>query len=205
MFCEPCDARLTFRAAETHLIGDVRVTTPHVFSGAVRHALHELKFRGNTPLARPLGEALGFALGNVPAGRVWLVPVPLHWRRRWVRGHDQAAALALVAARARPGFRARRVLRRRRPTTSQVGLGSEARGANVRNAFAVRWRYREALAGARVVVVDDVATTGATLKAARDALLRVGVRAVTLAAVAAVLPGSVALARELGDDVSAER
>lgn len=202
--CPDCGNALTAVGTHTERLGDIDVVAPFRFDGVPRQALHELKFRGNTPLAIPLGTALGRVLFELPAGEHLLVPVPLHWRRRWSRGHDQAAGLARVAARARPGFRVRHALRRCHSTAPQVGLGREARKANLAAAFAVRYRHRAVVRGARVVLLDDVVTTGATLLAARAALLTAGAAEVVLAAAAVVLPGSVALARELGDDVAAE-
>jgi predicted amidophosphoribosyltransferase len=85
-----------------------------------------------------------------------------------------------------------------------VGLGREDRARNVAAAFAVKRRWRQAIEGKRTVVVDDVATTGATLAAAREALLRVGAAEVVLAAVAVAEPRSVALGGEFGHDVPAQ-
>lgn len=108
------------------------------------------------------------ARGSQPAPL--LVPVPLHPRRLVERGYNQAALLA--AALRRPlGLRTKMTgLTRERRTAVQAGLGAEARSANMRGAF----RARPALRGARVILVDDVATTGSTLAACCEALHAVG-------------------------------
>lgn len=103
-----------------------------------------------------------------------LVPVPLHSVRRRERGFDQARLLADALGR-RTGRPVVDALRRRRPTPSQVGLGRAARAANVRDAFGSTLR----LGGERVGLVDDVATSGATLVASATSLLEAGAGRVT--------------------------
>jgi ComF family protein len=154
------------------------------YAGVARVLVRELKFRGATGVAAPLGAALGAALADLPAGPIGIVPVPLHWRRRWQRGHNQSAALARVVAAARPGFRLLAALRKTRATPPQVGLDGSRRRHNVRGTFAIPRRYARRVRGARLVVVDDVATTAATLRSAGDCLVAAGAAEVTLAAVA---------------------
>jgi predicted amidophosphoribosyltransferase len=110
-----------------------------------------------------------------------VVPVPLHWRRRWARGYNQAERIArpLAGLLGAPCVEA---LRRRRATPPQVGLDRERRLANPRRAFAPRrvrpWPGRPDRdpdrRGLRAVLVDDVVTPGATLPAAAEALRRAG-------------------------------
>jgi ComF family protein len=175
------------------------------YEGVVRSAIHQLKFRGIRPLAGLLGGALAAALADLPPGPTLVVPVPLHWRRRWSRGHNQSVALARTVAAARPGFRYLPVLRKRRATPAQTGLDARVRRANVSGVFAVRRSHTVAVCAAQIIVVDDVVTTGATLEAARRCLLRAGAAAVTAAAVAAAPPPGAAsgLRRgELGHDIA---
>lgn len=138
------------------------------------------------------GRVSSAAVGREPApaapeaARRWdlVVPVPLHWRRRWLRGFNQAERIARPLAR-RLGIPFRSALRRRRPTRRQARLARAARLANPAGAFIAG--RGEGVATARVLLVDDVATTGATLDAAARALLEAGAAGVT-AAVAARTP-----------------
>lgn len=100
-----------------------------------------------------------------------LVPVPLHWLRRWRRGFNQAEVLARAVGRRHGLPVLRRALRRVRATPPQQG-GPEARRTNVREAFAVTVPVR--VEGRRLLLVDDVFTTGATANACAGALLRAG-------------------------------
>jgi ComF family protein len=113
--------------------------------------------------------------------------VPLHWRRLFARRYNQAALLALGLARLSGKPAIPDLLRRRRATASQGHLGALARERNVAGAFAVNPARRGALAGARVLLVDDVVTTGATVAACCRVLRREGAAAVDVLAVARVV------------------
>jgi ComF family protein len=115
----------------------------------------------------------------------FLVPVPLHDVRLRERGFNQAAALARYAGRLLEIPLMAHALCRTRDTPSQTALGVEARALNVRDAFAIYGRRAARLAGVdHVALIDDVMTTGSTLREARAALLAGGVRRVDLWAVA---------------------
>ncbi|MBP6630004.1 MAG: ComF family protein [Kofleriaceae bacterium] len=150
------------------------ITAPWRYGGPLADALQRLKFAGQAWVARGLAPAVGpFLDAVVEAGAIdVIVPVPLHWWRRTRRGFDQAA---LLAAAARPPAPVRpAMLRRVRPTRPQLELGRAARANNLVGAFVVPRRHRAALAGRRVLLVDDVVTTGATMAAAATALRRAG-------------------------------
>jgi ComF family protein len=156
----------------------------------MREAIHALKYGGRPVVATPLGRLLAdLAPGVVPAPPAeWaegLVPVPLHRARLAERGFNQAELLAApCAARWRlPVFG--RVLVRTRPTPPQTDLDAAARRANVRNAFAVP-RPAE-VRGRRLLLVDDVLTTGATADAAAQALRAAGAAAVGVLTLARVV------------------
>jgi ComF family protein len=157
----------------------------------LRDLVHAIKFDHRRSLATPLGTMLRPAAADVLTDADALVPVPLHPWRLWRRGFNQAEDLARALSDHRvPVLRA---LRRARATQPQSALHANARRANVSGAFRVNawtargeasWQSR--LAGATLVLVDDVTTTGATLGEAARVLLAAGareVRAVTLARV----------------------
>ncbi|MBP1633821.1 MAG: phosphoribosyltransferase [Acidobacteria bacterium] len=158
------------------------------YAGALRQLIHAMKYDGREGLAAPLAALMRQRGAEALDGAAVLVPVPLHWRRRWRRGFNQAEALA-----ARLGLPVRAALVRSRATSPQFGLPAGRRDDNVRGAFrpARRRRARQAVRGAVVVLVDDVATTGATLRACAEVLKGMGareVRALTAARAASRRP-----------------
>lgn len=120
-----------------------------------------------------------------------VAPVPLHWTRLFRRRFNQAAEIARHLGRgAGPTFEPRALVRKRR-TPTQAGLGHSGRARNVRGAFKVAASMRGHLAGKRVLLVDDVMTTGATVAACARALTRAsaaGVDVLTLARVVRATP-----------------
>ncbi|MFN8629612.1 MAG: ComF family protein [Chloroflexota bacterium] len=150
------------------------------FAGAVRHALHALKYAGERRLAVPLGEAVAARWAGSGGGGDLLVPVPVHATRRRERGYDQAELIAAVAAR-RLRLPMLPAVERTRATTAQYHLDRRHRAANVATAFSVRPDVAPRVRGRHIVLVDDVVTTGATLGASARALLDAG--AISVAAV----------------------
>jgi ComF family protein len=115
------------------------------------------------------------------AGFDVIVPMPLHWFKQWQRGFNQADLLAREIGR-KWGVPVRHVIRRRRATSPQAGLTNAKRRANVRGAFRVA--RGKPLQGMRVLLVDDVVTTGATASACARVLKRAGAAHVALLALA---------------------
>ena len=158
-----------------------------VYTAELRELIQLFKFSGAEGIGIQLGRRLGALLNSDPDyARAELVTwVPLHWRRRRARGFDQAQVVAREVARALRLPLARAALRRVRNTPAQTGLGGRERRQNLRDAFVVRERR---LRGARrLILVDDVWTTGSTLSECARTLRRAGVRKIYLATVARVL------------------
>lgn len=132
--------------------------------------MHLFKYGGVRTLSKPFGVCMSLALPREQAFDA-VVPAPLHWFRQWRRGYNQAELLAREVSR-RTGVPLIRALRRRRATRTQAGLTGAKRRANVAGAFAVR--QRAFVKGKRVLLVDDVLTTGATVNACAAALKRAG-------------------------------
>ena len=149
------------------------------YEGTLRELIHLFKYSRIQTLARPLGNLLAKALPREQNFDV-IVPMPLHWRKRWQRGFNQAELLAREISR-RTHIPVRRLLRRVRNTSAQAGLTNAKRRLNVSGAFRAKDRSLE---GKRVLLVDDVLTTGATGAACARALKNAGARQVTLLTVA---------------------
>ena len=151
------------------------------YDGLLREAVLQAKHPAGEDLAELLALLL---LAERPAILSWgisaVVPIPMHWRRRWRRGTNAAAAMADQLAR-RLGAPLRHALARSSLTPLQRSLPAASRPANVAASFRIR---APRVSGQAVLLVDDVATTGATLAAATRLLLEAGVP-VVYAAVAA--------------------
>jgi ComF family protein len=152
------------------------------YEGTLRELIHLFKYRGMKPLAGPLSAYLSGALPRDQRFDV-VVPMPLHWRRRWRRGFNQAELLARRVARS-CGIPLKNAVRRIRSTETQAGLSNAKRRDNVAGAF--RLKNPRAVQGRHVLLIDDVMTTGATASACALALKRGGAASVTLLALARV-------------------
>ncbi len=151
----------------------------------MRSALHRLKYRRNMAL----GEALARPLADFALAQNWPVdfvaPVPLGRRRLKERGYNQVALIAWPLSVFAGWQYLPAAIRRVRDTASQVGLPAEARRENVRAAFRADDRQ---VRGKVALIVDDVATTGATLSACAQAFLEAGARSVLALTLARALP-----------------
>jgi ComF family protein len=149
-----------------------RIVSAWRFGGQLAIAIRRLKFSGRTHVARAVAPLWSPLVAAATDGDALVVPVPLHWRRRFMRGFDQAWHLALHAcadAGLGPPIPA---LRRIRAGAPQSTLDQAHRRHNLRDAFAVR--MPEAVRGRAVVLVDDVVTTGATIASAARSLFAAG-------------------------------
>jgi ComF family protein len=106
-----------------------------------------------------------------------IVPMPLHWVRRWSRGFNQAELLAQAIAR-QTGLPVRELVRRKRSTAAQAGLTNQGRRTNVTGAFGLS--KRTDARGLKLLLIDDVFTTGATAGACAQVLKRAGAERVAV-------------------------
>lgn len=150
------------------------------YEGTLRKLIQEFKYGRITTLAAPLGRMLTDA---VPRERAFdlIVPMPMHWRRRWSRGFNQAELLARVVSRSLR-VPVSGAVRRRKSTPPQAGLTAAQRRLNIAGAFAIR--RPDAVRGKRILLVDDVFTTGATAGACARSLKNAGAAQVAVLTVA---------------------
>jgi ComF family protein len=176
-FCAACSESLV------PATGDI---APWQFGGALASAIRRLKFARATHVARTLAPLWSPLLAAAVAEHEGIVvPVPLHWRRRWKRGYDQTWLLATHACRDARIGKPVIALRRTRHSPAQSTLPASQRAANVDGAFEIIVGVR----GKSIVLVDDVVTTGATLAAATRALYAGGAVHVAHVAVATSVRG----------------
>ncbi|MFS8039093.1 ComF family protein [Xanthobacter sp. AM11] len=156
------------------------------YTAAARNLVHNLKYADRLDIAAPMARLMAQAGADVIGDADVIVPVPLHPLRLWRRRFNQAALLGGHIARMAAMPQRTDLLQRRRGTPSQTALGRAERRDNVAGAFALSRNAASVLAGRRVLLVDDVYTTGATLDACARALRRAkvgGVDALTFARV----------------------
>jgi ComF family protein len=154
--------------------------------GVLRQLVHLFKYGKIKTLSGIFG---GFLQAALPRDEVFdvVIPVPLHWRKQWKRGFNQSELLAREISRYR-GVPMVNALKRVRATLTQAGLSNTRRRQNVAGAFqrrrGARWERR--IAGRRILLVDDVMTTGSTAAACAAVLKRAGAARVALLTVARV-------------------
>ena len=141
------------------------------YEGTLREIIHALKYSGRVSLARPLAEQMRRRGQELLEDVDCVVPVPLHWRREYHRGFNQAREIALHL-----GPPVANALRRCRPTRPQIELAADRRRANVAGAFAARhsWFRGPDIRRKTLLLIDDVSTTGATLESCATALRDLG-------------------------------
>jgi ComF family protein len=182
----PLDEKGVCAACRQGLRGFDRAASFGLYEGSLRRLIHLYKYSGMKPLAGRLAECMERALA-VDAGFDAVVAVPLHWRKQWNRGFNQSELLARHIAKRR-GIPVLAALRRRRSTAVQAGLAIAGRRRNVAGAFTLRsgGKAEAALAGKRILLIDDVMTTGATASACASVLKRAGAKSVSLLTLARV-------------------
>lgn len=135
------------------------------FNDKARELVHNLKYRDRHDMARFCAELMVRAAPELWAQPGVIVPVPLHWQRKLSRRYNQSALLASALVRQTGLPACYDLVQRVRPTRQQVGLSAKARTKNVRGAFAVNLEVLGRRQSDRIILVDDVMTTGATITA----------------------------------------
>ncbi len=181
--CKPCRealASLRLREIFFYVEGAENVYAPYPYEGAARELIHCLKYE----LVRDASKVLGFEMAACLGGADFdaLVPVPLHPGRRIERGFNQAELLAQAVGEQK-NIPVLPALMRLRQTNQQAKLAKERRIKNMEDAFATSEKVR----GLRLLLVDDVCTTGATARACAKALCQSGARSVSLCVAAVTI------------------
>jgi ComF family protein len=181
-FCSKCGRPFVSREGDDHVCWECLVEPRHfrkarafgVYDGALMEAIHRLKYGRHTSLSRPLGALVGDTLF-----RFWdvnsvdlLVPVPLHLKRLRHRGFNQAYLLIQRWAKQDGIPFDGLTLLRNRWTEPQTALSRKERKKNIKDAFLIK--YRERIKGKKIVLVDDVYTTGSTVNECAQVLMRAG-------------------------------
>ena len=164
-----------------------RARSVFVYDSASRGPLLAFKHADRTDAAPTFARLMASAAADLLSEADMIVPVPLHWRRLLARRFNQSALLAQVLGRETGIAAVPNLLVRRRHTPSQGGLNASARRRNVTGAFDIRQGLVERARGARILLVDDVFTTGATVGACTAVLLRAGAVAVDVITLARVV------------------
>lgn len=159
------------------------------YDDVARALVHAFKYGDRLDLAPMMGRWMARAGRELVDGADALVPVPLHWRRLWARRFNQSAALAAAIGGPAEVPVLHGALNRVRATPQQVGLSKAQRADNMQGAFRVAPERKADIAGRRLVLVDDVLTSGATAEASARALLRAGAAHVDVLVFARVVAG----------------
>ena len=154
------------------------------YDEVARTMVQALKYGDRLDLAPTMGRWMARAGGELLSETDVIVPVPLHWRRLWARRCNQSALLAKIIAGRPVGYHS---LKRVKATPQQVGLSRAERALNVQGAFKVMPGGKAEIARRRVLLIDDVLTSGATVDVCTRALLRAGANSVDVLVFARVV------------------
>jgi ComF family protein len=197
--CDACAAPLPGAAEGDPLFCDDCMAAPRpwtegravvVYSGTGRRISLALKHGDRLDIAGPVGRWMAAAARDILTDSDVIAPVPLHWTRLFRRRYNQSALLAEVIAAGGGCTVAQDLLIRRRRTVMQKGMTREERMDNQRQAITANPKRLSAIAGKRILLVDDVMTTGATLSACAEACHAAGAVAVNIVVFARVATGS---------------
>lgn len=173
-FCSRCRTRLP---------GGVYAYAPHAYTFPVSQLVQNFKFRSVYSLSEWMAGEIDFCIRKSGEEFDMIVPVPIHFTRRLTRGFNQSEKLARALS-VRMAVPFENALKRTRYTPKQTTAKIEQRIAGLQNAF----KADASVFGKRILLTDDVITTGTTLIRSRDALMKAGAASVTLCAFAISLP-----------------
>lgn len=183
---DPGDGVLSMQAiADPPAYGRARAAVR--YDEIARALVHALKYGDRLELAPAMGRWMCEAGRELLAGADALIPVPLHWRRLWMRRFNQAALLARAVSERSGVPVLHGALRRARATAQQVGLARAERARNVQAAFRISDTGKAMIRGKRIVLIDDVLTSGATVDTCARTLLRGGALGVDVVVFACVV------------------
>ena len=173
----PCESSICFECKTREYVFECACGAG-IFEGVLREAIHAFKYKNHIMLADPFAEIMARCLPNTHlAAKVDLVmPIPIHSSRKLERGFDQAVELTRRFCRLVSLPAEYDVLYKHKKTRHQVELSLELRAINLAGAFRVR--NAEKIRGKRILLIDDVFTTGATLNEAARTLLDAGAKSV---------------------------
>ena len=157
------------------------------YDDIARALVHAYKYGDRVDLAPLLAGWMARAGRDLLADADALIPVPLHWRRLWARRFNQSAMLTREIGKNANVPVLHNALKRARATAHQVGLSKAQRAENVQGAFRVPTAAKGSVAGRRIVLIDDVLTSGATADTCTRVLLRAGAKAVDVLVFARVV------------------
>lgn len=199
-YCERLGTPFDVDLGQPGLLSPEAIANPPVYArarsvvkfddGPARLIVHRLKYYDRLEIARPVGRWMARAGADLLAEADVLVPVPMHRLRLVKRRHNQAAVLARAVSRETGVPAAMRALERVKPTPPQVGLSKAQRASNMQGAFRVSEQGKLQILDKRIVLIDDVMTSGATANAAARALLRGGAQRVDALTFARVVAGA---------------
>ena len=198
LFCDACGLPLMGEAGGGRVLCDDCMTRPHPWArgratleyrDGARRLVLGLKHGDRLDLVRPISGWMAARGQEILTGNPCLVPVPLHWSRLFLRRFNQAAALSAEVARLCGGGTLPDALLRIRRTRPQERMTTDERRRNLDGAIVANPARRRLIEGRRVVLIDDVMTSGATLAASAEALTAAGAAEVSVLVLARVVKG----------------